>query len=168
MLRPGICIALAAAALALSGCMAGDPAPAASTGPLGNDSGGGNCASFHRGEVLTYGGVPLSNTLHHAIRTTGASLTGTRDMKTDAVFAYLITGSTGAWYSLWTHGWPPRRLRHPVSGIVVPPGDSAQFLIVATARSSRAYVAGADLGYASGGTSYVLQTNWFAGLAKGC
>ena len=65
MLRPGIFIAAAAAALALSGCQAGDPAPPAGTGPLGNDSGGGNCVSFHPGEVATYSGPPLTNTLHH-------------------------------------------------------------------------------------------------------
>ena len=157
---------LAVAALALAACSGSDPP--AGTGPLGNDSGGGDCAVFHRGQVITYGGVPLTNTLHRSIRTTGAWLTGARDVRTDAVWAYLISGSTGAWYSLWSHGGPPRSLRHPVSGVVVPPGESAQFLIVATVRSSKAYVAGADLGYSYGGKPYVLQTNWFAGMATGC
>jgi hypothetical protein len=155
--------AVAAALVLLAGCGNGSrPQPASTSGPLGGLAGGGICWHFRAGQVLTYG-LQDQNTSRYALTITGASLTGVRHLRLDAVYGGTI--EPGSSSVIGDHyGYPPAALRKPVGGTVVPPRGYVQILFTITGDGPSAFQAGELVRYTSRGQSYALVSPWFVGI----
>jgi hypothetical protein len=157
--------AAAAAALLAGGCGGSVPgrAPAADPGPLPPGPAGGLCGELPAATITTPMFYIAQNTTSSPLRITGASLTGTRNITVDGVWADLLPPGADAIGSV--AGYPPARWRHPVA-ITVPAGGSFEVLFTVTTGRS-ALVTGERVSYVWRGQSYTVSGQRFLGIPPG-
>jgi hypothetical protein len=155
----------AAAVLAAAVLLAGAAAAGCSSGPgpLPARPFGGICWEPSPGTVLTATMYIPQNTTSSPLRITAASLTGTRDITVDGVWADIVQPGVGAVGDL--SGYPPASLRHPVT-ITVPAGDAVEVMFTVTAGRSP-LVLGERVSYAWQDQSYTVSGQWFLGMPPG-
>jgi hypothetical protein len=156
----------AAAAVLLLGVVAGgcgSPSGSSSSGPLPGRPFGGICWKPRPGAVLTPTMYIAQNTTSSPLTVTGASLTGTRDITVDGVWADVVQPGATAIGAL--NGYPPASLRHPVT-ITVPAGDAVEVMFTVTAGHSPLAL-GEHVSYTYQGQSYTASGQWFLGMAPG-
>jgi hypothetical protein len=157
---------LAAAALLAGGCGGSVPgrAPARGhgPGPLPAMPEGGPCGESP-GTLATLMFYIAQNTTSSPLRITGASLTGTRNVTVNGVWADLLPPGAVAIGSVG--GYPPASWRHPVA-IIVPAGASFEVLFTVTTGRS-ALVTGERVSYTWRGRSYSVTGQRFLGIPPG-
>lgn len=149
----------AAAVLAAAVLLAGAAGCGSGPGPLPSRA-GGICWDPRPGTVLTPTMYIAPNTTSSPLTVTGASLTGTRNITVDGVWADIVQPGVGAVGDL--SGYPPASLRHPVT-ITVPAGDAVEVMFTVTAGRSP-LVLGERVSYAWQGQSYTVSGQWFLGM----
>jgi hypothetical protein len=156
--------ALAAVAVLLLGIAVGgcdSASGSSSSGPLPGRAFGGICWKPLPGAVLTPTMYIAQNTTSSPLTVTGASLTATRDITVDDVWADVVQPGATAIGAL--NGYPPASLRHPVT-ITVPAGDSVEVMFTVTAGHSPLAL-GEHISYTYRGQSYTASGQWFLGMA---
>ena len=125
----------------------------------------GMCWGPHRGSVLSATMYINNNDTSSPLTLTGASLTGTRDLTVDGVYADILPGhdALGAMY-----GYLPKPMQHPVAGTTVQPGEGFEVIFTITARSAAALARGEQVTYTYKGQSYETGGHWSAGMEPGC